>query len=87
MCIRDRGSMLSELLSTLFITAINDISKGIEAHTGKKFLYIDDLALFYLSSSTAIIKFKLQRVVNKIKESTEKVHFCFSVTKTTCVQR
>lgn len=68
-----QGSSLSGLL---FIITTNDIVKGIGTSIGK-WLHVDDLDLFYPASSIAIIKCKLQRPVNKIREDAEivGVHF------------
>ena len=68
----------------LFIIAINDIFKGIQACI-EKCLYVDDLDLFYSGSSTAMIKCKLKRAVNKITQNAENMGFCFSVVKTICI--
>ena len=48
----------------------------------EKCLYVDDLALFYSSSSTAIIKYKLQRAVCKMTKNSENIGFTFSIAKT-----
>ena len=54
----------SPLSGTLLIVTINDIMVYTE-----KLLYADDLALFYSTSSTVMIKCKLQWAVNNITEN------------------
>ena len=80
MCIRD--SLYAERYA-VYYRHKRDVN-GIEARIGTC-LYVDNTALFYLALSTAMIKYKMQRAVNKIIENAENMGFCFSLVKTTCI--
>ena len=76
-----QGSVLSV---TLFAIAINDIVSCIPQQVTAS-LYVDDLAIFCRSSSTAIAARNLQGTVNNVLKWATDHGFKFSLSKTTCV--
>lgn len=74
----------SSLSVTLFLTAINDISKEIEAPI-KVGLYADDLLLYISSNNVTSATKLLQNSITKLEEWSRQTGFTFSSTKTKCM--
>ena len=84
-CVQEQGVPQGSVLSvTLFGIAINDIANnlpfGVQAN-----LFVDDLAIYYSSSSVNSIERKLQMAINKISDWTTKTGFKISLEKTVAV--
>ena len=82
--LENRLHQRSPLNGTRFTIAINGIFEGIETLVGK-FLYADDLALFYSVKATAIVKDKMQSAIDALVENANNIGFSFSATKTRLV--
>ena len=80
-----RGNHLNreKTVASGFSAEQNAVYYRFHRHVYWKCLHVDDLALFYSSSSTQIIK--LQGAANKFTENAEHGGICFSAPKTTCV--
>ena len=50
-----------------------------------KYSYTEDLTLFFSMKATAMIKHKIQCVIDTLAENTNNLSFLFSGTKTNCV--
>ena len=76
-----QGSVMSV---TLFGVAINSIIDGISSDIGRS-LFVDDLAIYFSSSSVNTIERQLQIAIAKIQEFTSRTGFKISAEKTVAI--
>lgn len=76
-----QGSTLSV---TLFLCAINDMTRGLDNKIGRS-LYVDDLAIYTSAQYMCDIRVRLQKAIDEITQYANNRGFRFSAAKTQCV--